>query len=65
MACDCEVRLPTAYATALRLEADGRSDQEIATVLGIAVEAMPSFMKLAHAKERAATPPGVGRPAPT
>jgi DNA-directed RNA polymerase specialized sigma24 family protein len=46
-------QLPAAYAAALRLRADGASDQRIAEQLEIEVSAVPTLLAVATAKLRA------------
>jgi DNA-directed RNA polymerase specialized sigma24 family protein len=48
-------RLPTTYAMALRMRADGRSETEIANGLGIEREAVGPLLQVADAKLEAIT----------
>ncbi len=53
-------RLPVPYATALRLrDAGGTADEIIAERVGIELDALPTFMKVAEAKLAAASPDDV------
>ncbi|SEH49303.1 hypothetical protein SAMN04489835_0478 [Mycolicibacterium rutilum] len=47
-------RLPVPYATALRLRDAGTADEIIAERVGIELDALPTFMKVAEAKLAAA-----------
>jgi hypothetical protein len=46
--------LPLPYATALRLRDDGVADEVIAAHVGIDLDALPTFMRVAEAKLAAA-----------
>jgi hypothetical protein len=56
---DALERLPLPYATALRLREAGIADDTIAECMGVELEALPTFMRVAEAKLAAAnqTPP--------
>ena len=43
-------RLPEAYAKALKLQAAGADAASLAEAIGVAPEAVPALLKLAHAK---------------
>ena len=43
-------RLPLPYATALRLRAAGIADDVIAECVGVDLDALPTFMRIAEAK---------------
>jgi DNA-directed RNA polymerase specialized sigma24 family protein len=47
-------RLPVPYATALRLHDAGISDEVIAECIGVELDALPTFMRVAEAKLAAA-----------
>ena len=47
-------RLPLPYATALRLRDAGIADEVIADCVGVDLDALPTFMRLAEAKLAAA-----------
>lgn len=47
-------RLPLPYAAALRLREAGTSDQVIAERVGVDLDTLPTFMRLAEAKLAAA-----------
>jgi len=47
-------RLPLPYATALRLRDAGIADELIAECVGVDLDALPTFMRVAHAKLAAA-----------
>jgi DNA-directed RNA polymerase specialized sigma24 family protein len=47
---DAVDRLPDAYRDALALEASGAAAGEIAAQTGVDVDAVPSLVRLAHAK---------------
>jgi DNA-directed RNA polymerase specialized sigma24 family protein len=55
---DAEASLPHAYREALRLEAEGRGDRDIAQALGITVEAVPALLVLARRKRARAASDG-------
>lgn len=48
-------RLPLPYATALRLRDAGMADEVIAERVGVDLDALPTFMRLAEAKLAAAS----------
>jgi DNA-directed RNA polymerase specialized sigma24 family protein len=48
-------RLPLPYATALRLRDAGMADEMIAERVGVDLDALPTFMRVAEAKLAAAT----------
>lgn len=48
-------RLPVPYATALRLRDAGMADDVIAEQVGIDLDALPTFMRVAEAKLDAAS----------
>lgn len=48
-------RLPLPYATALRLRDAGIADEVIAECVGVDLDALPTFMRVAHAKLAAAS----------
>ena len=48
-------RLPVPYATALRLRDAGVADEVIAERVGVDVDALPTFMRVAEAKLIAAS----------
>lgn len=48
-------QLPLPYATALRLRDAGIADEVIAECVGVDLDALPTFMRLAEAKLAAAT----------
>jgi hypothetical protein len=48
-------RLPLPYATALRLRDAGIADEVIAESLGVDLDALPTFMRVAEAKLAAAS----------
>jgi len=48
-------RLPLPYATALRLRDAGIADEVIAERVGVDVDALPTFMRVAEAKLAAAS----------
>lgn len=48
-------RLPLPYATALRLRGAGISDEVIAQCVGVDLDALPTFMRVAEAKLAAAS----------
>jgi hypothetical protein len=48
-------RLPLAYATALRMRDAGIADEVIAECVGIDIDALPTFMRVAEAKLAAAS----------
>jgi hypothetical protein len=48
-------RLPLPYATALRLRDAGFADDAIAERIGLDVDALPTFMRVAEAKLAAAS----------
>jgi hypothetical protein len=48
-------RLPLPYATALRLRDAGIADEVIAECVGVDVDALPTFMRVAEAKFATAT----------
>ncbi|BBY80419.1 hypothetical protein H7I53_20805 [Mycolicibacterium pulveris] len=48
-------RLPLPYATALRLRAAGVDDEVIADRVGVDLDALPTFMRVAEAKLAAAS----------
>ena len=48
-------RLPLPYATALRLRDAGIADEVIAECVGVDVDALPTFMRVAEAKLAAAS----------
>jgi hypothetical protein len=48
-------RLPLPYATALRLRDAGISDEVIAECVGVDLDALPTFMRVAEAKLAAAS----------
>ena len=48
-------QLPLPYATALRLRDAGMADEEIANRVGVELDALPTFMKVAYAKLRTAS----------
>ena len=48
-------RLPLPYATALRLRDAGIADELIADCVGVDLDALPTFMRLAEAKLAAAS----------
>jgi hypothetical protein len=48
-------RLPLPYATALRLRDDGIADDVIAESVGVDLDALPTFMRVAEAKLAAAS----------
>jgi DNA-directed RNA polymerase specialized sigma24 family protein len=48
-------RLPLPYATALRLRDAGFADSEIAERIGLDLDALPTFMRVAEAKLAAAS----------
>ena len=54
-------RLPLPYATALRMRDAGIADDLIAECLGVDVDALPTFMRVAEAKLAAASPQSPGR----
>jgi hypothetical protein len=43
-------RLPVPYATALRLRDTGIADEVIAQCVGVDLDALPTFMRVAEAK---------------
>jgi hypothetical protein len=47
-------RLPMPYATALRLRDAGIADEVIAECVGVELDALATFMQIAHAKLAAA-----------
>jgi hypothetical protein len=47
-------RLPLPYATALRLRDAGIADEVIADCVGVDLDALPTFMRVAEAKLAAA-----------
>ena len=47
-------RLPLPYATALRLRDEGMADEAIAERVGVDLDALPTFMRVAEAKLAAA-----------
>jgi DNA-directed RNA polymerase specialized sigma24 family protein len=47
-------RLPLPYATALRLRDAGIADEVIADCVGVELDTLPTFMRLAEAKLAAA-----------
>jgi hypothetical protein len=47
-------RLPLPYATALRLHDAGIDDEVIAECVGVDLDSLPTFMRVAHAKLAAA-----------
>jgi hypothetical protein len=47
-------RLPLPYATALRLRDAGIADEVIAECVGVDLDMLPTFMRVAHAKLAAA-----------
>jgi len=48
-------RLPLPYATALRLRDAGITDEVIAECVGVDLDALPTFMRVAEAKLAAAS----------
>ena len=48
-------RLPLPYATALRLRDAGIADEVIADHVGVELDALPTFMRVAEAKLAAAS----------
>jgi hypothetical protein len=48
-------RLPLPYATALRLRDAGIADEVIAECVGVDLDALPTFMRVAEAKLAAAS----------
>jgi hypothetical protein len=48
-------RLPLPYATALRLRDAGIADEVIAERVGVELDALPTFMRVAEAKLAAAS----------
>ncbi|MGE0219778.1 hypothetical protein [Mycolicibacterium sp.] len=50
-------RLPLPYATALRLRDAGIADEVIADCVGVDLDALPTFMRVAEAKLAAAAEP--------
>lgn len=48
-------RLPLPYATALRLHKAGIADEVIAECVGVELDALPTFMRVAQAKLAAAS----------
>jgi hypothetical protein len=48
-------RLPLPYATALRMRDAGIADDVIAECIGVEVDALPNFMRVAEAKLAAAS----------
>lgn len=48
-------RLPLPYATALRMRDAGIADEVIAECVGVDVDALPTFMRVAEAKLAAAS----------
>lgn len=48
-------RLPLPYATALRMRDAGIADEVIAECIGVEVDALPTFMRVAEAKLAAAS----------
>jgi hypothetical protein len=48
-------RLPLPYATALRLRDAGITDEVIAECVGVELDALPTFMRVAEAKLAAAS----------
>jgi hypothetical protein len=48
-------RLPLPYATALRMRDAGIADDVIAECIGVEVDALPTFMRVAEAKLAAAS----------
>ncbi|WKG02623.1 hypothetical protein [Mycolicibacterium sp. HK-90] len=50
-------RLPMPYATALQLRDAGVSDEIIAERVGVDLDALPTFMRVAEAKLAAAADP--------
>ena len=50
-------RLPLPYAAALRLRDAGIADEVIAERVGVDVDALPSFMRVAEAKLATASEP--------
>jgi hypothetical protein len=48
-------RLPLPYATALRLHDAGIADEVIAECVGVDLDALPTFMRVAQAKLAAAS----------
>ncbi|HYO01084.1 MAG TPA: hypothetical protein VET27_03905 [Mycobacterium sp.] len=48
-------RLPLPYATALRLRDAGIADEVIAECVGVDLDALPTFMRVADAKLAAAS----------
>jgi hypothetical protein len=48
-------RLPLPYATALRMRDAGIADDVIAECVGVDLDALPTFMRLAQAKLAAAS----------
>jgi DNA-directed RNA polymerase specialized sigma24 family protein len=52
-------RLPLPYAKALQMRDTGRSDEAIAEAVGVDLDALPTFMRIAKAKLAAElqTPP--------
>jgi hypothetical protein len=48
-------RLPLPYATALRLRDAGIADEVIADCVGVDLDALPTFMRVAQAKLAAAS----------
>ena len=60
-------QLPTAYATALRLNDDGATHVEIARVLDVPVQAVPRLLEIGASKLDAVqrSPKAERRPSPT
>ena len=54
-------RLPLPYATALRMRAAGIADDVIAECVGVDVDTLPTFMRVAEAKLAAASDQPSGR----
>jgi hypothetical protein len=54
-------RLPLPYATALRMRDAGVADDVIAECVGVDVDALPTFMRVAEAKLAAASQHSSGR----
>jgi hypothetical protein len=48
-------QLPLPYATALRLRDAGIADEVIADCIGVELDALPTFMRVAYAKLRTAS----------